>query len=999
MSSRAEYMLKYQKAKVKLLEYNVSQRDYPKFRLDSQDLSFPTIWALSEYADAVIQASQERKDGLSKSLSFCSEYYDAAFKSREDSRHDIDFLITGAVAYFFDNNFGSAKILCLRAAKEEINGEAQNLLIEVMYYALIGEQLGDSHHTIVDSFINVIKDGGNEIQLLQEVDDYNDECLEAGNPSEAFFAELLAAIVRIACINSARRLIPQYTGLSSELWNDYYSQRASIKMMWPAQKLIGECGILKGANGIVQLPTGVGKTKSIELIIRSMFLAERGHTALIVAPLRALCNEIAVDMRKGFSKENVQINQFSEILKIDIFSGEIAHDDTIFVCTPEKLQYLLHHVPEYMNQVDLYIFDEGHMFDDESRGALYELLVTDIKMHMNSDQQIVLMSAVLPNSKEIGDWLFEENGVIAYDPTIKSTPKELGFSSKERGLYYYSDNFSAEDYYVPNAVRFVELRTKRKTKNRKVFPEIESSQDLAIYFSNVLCKNGGVAIYLNQKRSIPKLLNRVVEVAGRGVLLDNIKNSADSDESYKIKNLISLHYGASYILTQICDYGIFAHYAALPNGVKLSIEHAFRNRKISVVACTSTLAQGVNIPIKYLVMTSIKAANVMMLNRGLQNLVGRTARSGVYTEGSVILTDTKLFDNKKSGKGYYDWKNATELFDPQKSEACKSAILSIVQDFNADYEFYVEGKYVTDYICEHISEEWFTTLPDEIVNDIASQTKRNLSQCAQNVKSRILSYKESIDKIENEMSYMMGLETIEFEDKKLLEAKNNLLSNLLASSLANEEEGKRLGQLFDAIYRNAKEQIPKQQAYNRSMLSIEANEVISSWIEKHEMNTVFYPENDLIIYILELYTSLYPEDAINEDVCYSWVKGASYEYIKDNYDLTFADIEKMCGTVLSFKMSFLVGNIVDCIDSESDNIGSLTVLQQKLKYGVNSLTSISICEKVFDDRIVADIITQKLGNNDIEPDVIENIIRSNRENVLSCIEDYPSYFTNKIKYL
>ena len=101
-----------------------------------------------------------------------------------------------------------------------------------------------------------------------------------------------------------------------------------------------------------------------------------------------------------------------------------------------------------MNQVDLYIFDEGHMFDDESRGALYELLVTDIKMHMNSDQQIVLMSAVLPNSKEIGDWLFEENGVIAYDPTIKSTPKELGFSSKERGLYYYSDNFSTCGCYI-----------------------------------------------------------------------------------------------------------------------------------------------------------------------------------------------------------------------------------------------------------------------------------------------------------------------------------------------------------------------------------------------------------------------------------------------------------------------------------------------------------------------------------------------------------------------
>lgn len=42
-------------------------------------------------------------------------------------------------------------------------------------------------------------------------------------------------------------------------------------MVWPAQRLIGEKGILNGKNAIVQLPTGVGKTKSIELIVRAMF--------------------------------------------------------------------------------------------------------------------------------------------------------------------------------------------------------------------------------------------------------------------------------------------------------------------------------------------------------------------------------------------------------------------------------------------------------------------------------------------------------------------------------------------------------------------------------------------------------------------------------------------------------------------------------------------------------------------------------------------------------
>lgn len=64
-------------------------------------------------------------------------------------------------------------------------------------------------------------------------------------------------------------------------------------MLWPAQQLIGEKGVLRGQSAIVQLPTGVGKTKSIELVIRSSFASGRATTAIIVAPLRALCNEIS----------------------------------------------------------------------------------------------------------------------------------------------------------------------------------------------------------------------------------------------------------------------------------------------------------------------------------------------------------------------------------------------------------------------------------------------------------------------------------------------------------------------------------------------------------------------------------------------------------------------------------------------------------------------------------------------------------------------------------
>ena len=86
----------------------------------------------------------------------------------------------------------------------------------------------------------------------------------------------------------------------------------------------------------------------------------------------------------------------------------------ILICTPEKLSYVLHHDPFFLSAIDLFVFDEGHMFDDGGRGATYELLVTHIRQNITSEQQLVLLSAVLPNSGDIAQWLFEDRGCLLY---------------------------------------------------------------------------------------------------------------------------------------------------------------------------------------------------------------------------------------------------------------------------------------------------------------------------------------------------------------------------------------------------------------------------------------------------------------------------------------------------------------------------------------------------------------------------------------------------------
>ena len=183
------------------------------------------------------------------------------------------------------------------------------------------------------------------------------------------------AVIIVACENSSWSLLPSSSGILDEEWESYLQSKMSIKMLWPAQRLIAEKGLLRGESSIVQLPTGVGKTRSIELIIRAAFLSERANIAIIVAPLRALCNEITMDMYKAFGND-VTINQFSDVLQNDfwnLFSEDIKRQ--ILICTPEKLSYVLHHDPFFLSAIDLFVFDEGHMFDDGGRGATYELLV------------------------------------------------------------------------------------------------------------------------------------------------------------------------------------------------------------------------------------------------------------------------------------------------------------------------------------------------------------------------------------------------------------------------------------------------------------------------------------------------------------------------------------------------------------------------------------------------------------------------------------------------
>lgn len=1009
-SNTSNYMLKYQKAKAKLVEYDIPRKDYPKFPLNSNELSYPVVYILSRYAESVIENNVADMEEFSPHLVAASQYFDAAVGANDREEYDVDFLLSGAAAYFLSDDFGSAKVLCSEffvRINPEIN-EPQKITGNLLGYLLLNRDFHISVDTpngekVCHSLLAYYNTGEGVEKIRGLLSEYRKAVYENDAPMEIYYVDILCAIVMVAMSKSSWILLPRYSELDQSLWSDYLKGPKAPRMLWPAQQLIGEKGVLRGQSAIVQLPTGVGKTKSIELVIRSSVASGRATTAIIVAPLRALCNEIANDMISAFGDE-VLVNQFSDVLEED-FSLELflSFKSKILICTPEKLSYIIHHQADFLDEIGLYIFDEGHMFDDGSRGAIYELLISEIRSHISGKEQIILLSAVLSNAEQIQKWLLGEAGVLASDSKIKAKPKTIGFASQTKDIHYYSDDSAQEDFYVPRSIEVIALQKRPREKKQRYFPELTDAKDIAIYYANKLCKNGGVAIFANRTSTVLTVINRIIELRDRGCLLAEIKGNSDGKEMSRLAQLMSDYYGEQHPYTIACYLGVVPHYSNLPNGLRLAVEHACRNKALRLVVCTSTLAQGVNIPIKYLFMTSFMVARNSMRIRSFQNLMGRTARSGMYTEGSVIVTDPRLFDNKNNRKngGNYKWNECIKMFDDSAAEPCGSSILSLVQDIRIDYETRVIGAKVAQHIIDHYNE------PDcfeQYVNKLTTALHKAYPQKnASSIVESVMARKSIVEAIENHLCFVFSID--ENADKQSIAA--DICKETLAYFMANDDEKALLEEIFNIItLKTNKIDYSQIKNYARTMIGIDSLLQIEKWIAENRLTRQNYTNEQLVEMIISFFQethTLKKGTKCFADICQMWLDGCSFVGMYESTSLPIADLEDICNKSISYELSFFVGSIIDIIEISDEDIvnplPNLLHLQRRLKYGVKTETAVSICEKIFNDRFLANLLADEIGHDTIETNSIVGVIQSHKDDILDILSAYPTYFSERVQWV
>ena len=781
--------------------------------------------------------------------------------------------------------------------------------------------------SIKENILNYFNNGTSTQALQSSFEGLREYVYRHGTPRELLFADIIGGIIRVSYENSTWRCLPFYSGLEVKEWEPTIKKQNFIKELWPSQHILGNQGVFKGNSAVIQMPTSAGKTRATEIIIRSTFISKRSSLAVVVAPFKALCNEIRKGLSESFFGENVAIEEFSDVIQDDIQLIASNIKQQVYVVTPEKLVYVLRQAPEFANDIGLLIYDEGHQFDNGSRGVTYELLLTTLK-NIVANAQTILISAVLSNVQAINSWLNAGGETVVSGIGLTPNFRSIAFTSwaEEQGkVIFIKDSYdNLSDYHIPRAIQTNQLDLIGKERKKQYFPIKSSGNQVSLYLGLKLVRNGGVALFCGTKLTARSICKTAVYIFKRNVPLARPSQLVDPEELEALSFLHDMNLG-NCLLTEAAQIGIYTHHNSVPTGIRLAVEHAMSKGLAHFVLCTSTLSQGVNLPIKYLIITDVhQGHNHLLTVRDFHNLIGRAGRSGMYTEGNVIFGNPKIYDSKdRSISDRRNWNQIQKLLQPELTEPCGSSLFSVFDNFSDEKGQYNLLLEILDFAKIYIDG------PSKVEAFVDDNAKRkSLDNTAKaNLKVQVDKKVKIFQTIESYlMSYGFAGEGTSESDIE------NLSTSTLAHSLANGDDQSKMSDLFNLLLENIRNLVPdpsKRKVFGKTLYGVVESLAIESWVRKNiqGINSVNTVEKFIIttwpLIIEKLNNKTYrnlSDKTTFLNFAILWANGVSFKDLYNN--LVSADVKYMRGAQ---KTTLTIEHIVDLCQNCLSYEGSLAI--------------------------------------------------------------------------
>lgn len=1035
-NSRSRFAAAITLSRSKMYEYGVPKEHHLELPQDlNLEMQFPlAIGTLGDYSAEIIARSLKTLIGTQterEEVLFAAQVLQAFDESYLNEEISFELRLLSGAGFYLGDIPGSATVQIRKLdnvdwPENESIAKAIKQVLEKPWESADSQSASSRIDAVVNAVGKHFNTGEGPDKALKAVAQLQEWAYKVGTAHELLMVDVFGAVCATRLANSAWTLLPSYSGIGLESWSPYLSRPASLKEMWPSQRMLGQAGLYSGLSGVVQMPTSAGKSRATELVIRSAFLSERTRLALVIAPFRALCQEIAIDLERAFKLDGINVNQMSDALQQDLdlnelFGIDLQSKPQVVVLTPEKLLYMLRQEPLIVEKAGLVVYDEGHQFDTGTRGVTYELLLTSITRLLPPTAQSVLISAVIQNAAAVAEWLLKDKERVVSNKSLQAR-RLIAFASLPPGksgqLQFNVASENEQSFFVPRVIVPEALPLKGKETKQRVFPTTESGS-IATYLALRLVENGGVAIYAARKVSAAKIVRDAVdETFSRGISLPPPSARSDPEELRRFVLLYEKNFGADSYLTKAASLGLFAHHGNTPQGIRLAIEHAMRDRLIHLIVCTSTLAQGVNLPIRYLLVTSSMQGRESIKARDFHNLMGRAGRAGMYGEGTVIFTDAKLYDERKSNSSR--WEKSINLINPDSTEPTGSTLLSLLNPMQNDTGSRNLGTPTPSDIAEAIVEQY-----DELYESLGNLPKRMLDNnfSVKSLREQLEAKKKIVETVE---SFLMTYRSD--DDEETFVANSRILaSETLAYSLAPTEEKKLLAQIFEAVAKKIEKFVPNttdQLRFGRTLLGVDHSLVIDAWVKGNMNELLAIDSSDsLLTLIWPLLLDLSEEERLQdtepktaiEHLAHGWLAGktfgelldgmtadkATYPYGEKRRKFDIDRVVELCEQSFGFEFALFLAAIRESFSaSASEEIsdtfkGHSDFLQKRLKYGLPSQDSICYFEAGFAERVVAQTIAEDMiWENATSAYHARTLVREHKDDVIKVLDDYPSYFTS-----
>lgn len=777
-------------------------------------------------------------------------------------------------------------------------------------------------------------------------------------------------------------------------WRDYV-QLATKKTfpVWdffPSQKIALQRGVLNTLNSIaLQTPTSSGKTAICELIIYDEYKKNVNCKVLYLAPFRALASELKQTFGRNLARLGISSKTIYGGNIPTAAERELIQNVNLLIATPEKFMAIENSIAEFLNDFNLIICDEGHLLDDGHRGLNYELLLSRLKSSQGVNRKFVFISAIIPNIDAINNWLGGSDETVVRS-SYRATEIEYGFLKyldRSDQVYYLDVNPFKN---IPQRYRLNNFLTKSDytytAANKKRVYKFDTFKVKAVTVALKALNSGSVALFTptkGGKSGVSALALEAIKQINTGVNVP--KPAAFVTRKQVIRDLLEYFtaiFGVDYSLCQLVSFGGLFHHGDLPQYVREVIEDMVRTERIKFIICTNTLAEGVNLPIRTIVINSSKRFNeetgvTEPINlRDLKNLVGRAGRAGKETKGLVIVVNPS------------DFSTMEKVLKDQDLEEVKGYLYRIVAN-----------------ISETIKRKRLV-----LSNEILEAQDEEFNQL--------------IDTIDISLIDLLGEET---EPEEVTNTIQNLIDQTFAKHQSNETEaetlnnlvslrGEKIQPLIEANeFRFLKQSGATIRLYSQiqNLLDLEneiwqnlENPVSDEWLNFIIDNILFkIPTTEFTLNEFNKRNKSTIEIDALKAILKSWIGGG-----------WFREIAGFCGNDIDIALRFInsfvcyfiqntVASIVRIAEmklSESEVALSDTILKfpQLLLYGLNSQLQLDLIELGFSDRFGIIGLSNLLNQRNIRYSQLTTLriyLRRNREGLIEELQDnVPIISLNKI---